>query len=249
MKSVAIMQPTFLPWVGYFDLLDHADEFVFLDNVQFEKQSWQQRNRILGPCGLEWVTVPVLTKGRFGQKICDVEIKTADFPAKHLRTIAHHYAKAPYFDVYWDELQSILLSVKDSPSLVRLNMNLVRWLSKCFLLEASFRLASDMQPEGGRSERLVDIIKALGASQYISPRGAAAYLKEDRHLFSEAGIHITFQNYEPHPYRQRYPGFVVGACALDILFNEGSAAGEIIRCGRRNLCQFNEVSCEKIDPV
>lgn len=243
------MQPTFLPWVGYFDLLDQVDEFVFLDNVQFEKQSWQQRNRILGPCGLEWVSVPVLTKGRFGQKICDVEIKRTDFPAKHLRKIAYHYARAPYFGDYWDELQSILLSVQVSPSLAQLNINLVRWLSKCFRLDASFRLASNMQPEGGRSERLVEIIKALDGSQYISPIGAAAYLKEDQYVFSQAGIHITFQNYEPRPYRQLYPGFVFGACALDILFNEGSAAGEIIRSGRRHFRQFNEVSCEKIDTV
>ncbi len=249
MKSVAIMQPTFLPWVGYFDLLDQACEFVFLDNVQFEKQTWQQRNRVLGPSGLEWVTVPVLTKGRFGQKISDAEIKTAEFPAKHLRTIAHHYAKAPFFDTYWDELQAILLSVETSPSLAQLNMNLVRWLSKCFQLDASFRLASEMQPEGGRSERLVAMINTLGAIQYISPLGAAAYLQQDQNVFSEAGINITFQNYEPQPYRQLHPDFVVGACALDILFNEGDAAGEIIRAGRRQLRQFNEVCCKKNDAV
>lgn len=249
MKSVAIMQPTFLPWVGYFDLLDQADEFVFLDNVQFERQSWQQRNRILGPSGLEWLIVPVLTKGRFGQKICDVEIKTADFPAKQLRTIAHHYSRTPYFGTYWDELQSILLSVQVMPSLAQLNMNLVRWLCKCFQLDASFRLASEMKPEGGRSERLVNIINALGGSQYISPIGAAAYLMDDQQVFSEAGIQVTFQNYEPHPYRQLYPGFVVGACALDILFNEGSAAGKNIRCGRRNLSQLDEVRSEKIDAI
>lgn len=239
------MQPTFLPWVGYFDLLDQVDEFVFLDNVQFEKQSWQQRNRILGPSGLEWVTVPVLTKGRFGQKICDVEIKTADFPAKHLRMIAHHYVRAPFFETYWDELQSIFLSVETSPSLAQLNMNLVRWLSKCFQLDASFRLASEMQPEGGRSERLVAMINTLGGTQYLSPLGAAAYLQQDQNVFSEAGINIMFQNYEPQSYRQLHPGFVVGACALDILFNEGAAAGEIIRSGRRHLRQFNEVCSEK----
>ena len=245
------MQPTFLPWSGYFELLDLADEFIFLDNVQFEKQSWQQRNRILGSNGFQWLTVPVLTKGRFGQKICDVEIeiKTADFPAKHLRTIAHHYARAPYFHTYWDELQSIFMSVQASPSLAQLNMSLVRWLSKCFQLDASFRLASNMKPEGGRSERLVSMINALGGSLYISPLGAATYLQQDQQTFSEAGIHIVFQNYDPRPYRQLRPGFVVGACALDILFNEGPASGEIIRLGRRHLRQFNEVCFEKIDTV
>lgn len=244
MASIAIMQPTFLPWVGYFDLVEQADEFIFLDNVQFEKQSWQQRNRILGQSGLQWITVPAMTKGRFGQKICDVEIKTADFPAKQLRAIAHNYAKTPFFNAYWAELEEILLSVKISPSLAKLNMNLIRWLSKCFKLDTSFRLASDMQPKGGRSERLVDMIKALGGTQYISPLGAASYLQHDRYVFSEAGIDIMFQNYVPQPYRQQYSGFVTGSCALDILFNEGGGAGEIIRAGRRQLRQFNEVFCE-----
>lgn len=243
------MQPTFLPWVGYFDLLEQVDEFVFLDNVQFEKQSWQQRNRILGSSGLEWITVPVHTKGRFGQKICDVEIKTTDFPAKQLRTISYHYAKAPYFNAYWDELQGILRGVEDSPSLAKLNMSLVRWLSKWFQLNTSFRLASEMQPEGGRSERLVAMINALGATHYISPLGAAVYLQQDEHVFSDAGIDILFQNYAPSPYKQLHSGFVPGACALDILFNEGPAAGEIIRSGRRQLRHFNEVFCEKKDVV
>lgn len=245
MKTVAIMQPTFLPWVGYFDLLDQVDEFVFLDNVQFEKQSWQQRNRILGPRGPEWVTVAVLSKGRFGQNISEVEIKTRDFPTKHLRTIAHHYTRTPFFGDFWDDLKSILMSVEASPSLAQLNMNLIRWMTKCFQLNASFRLASELQPEGGRAERLISLIKGLGGTRYISPLGAAAYLKLDEHLFSEAGIDIMFQNYEPAPYRQQHSGFVEGVSALDILFNEGADAGQIIRSGRRQLRHFNEVSCDK----
>jgi hypothetical protein len=249
MKSIAIMQPTFLPWVGYFDLLDQVDEFIFLDNVQFEKQSWQQRNRILGPSGLEWITVPVLSKDRFGQKICDVEIKIADFPVKHLKTIMHNYSKAPYFKDYWDQLQTILLSVKKDPSLLRLNMSLVCWLSKCFQIDTSFRMASEMQAADGRAERLITMIKAVGASYYISPIGAATYLQQDQHAFFEAGIDIMFQNYQPCPYRQLQPGFVVGTCALDILFNEGPAAGEIIRSGRSQLHQYKEFCCEKTNII
>lgn len=226
------MQPTFIPWVGYFDLLDQVNEFIFLDNVQFEKQSWQQRNRILATSGLEWITVPVLSKGRFGQKICDVKIKVADFPIKQIRTIAYHYSRAPFFNDYWEELQSIFHSNENSLS--QLNINLIRWLSNCFKLNASFKLASQMQCEGGRSERLIAMINLLGGKQYISPLGAEAYLQHDKHLFSESGIEIKFHNYEPEPYRQLYRGFVPFASALDILFNEGEAAGEIIRLGDAN---------------
>lgn len=235
------MQPTFLPWVGYFDLIAQADQFVFLDNVQFEKQSWQQRNRILSRVGLEWITVPVITKGRSGQRVCDVEIKAEDFPTKQLRTIQHHYARAPYFDCYWNNLRSIFECADHSPSLAKLNMYLIRWLSDCFQIQGSFKVASEMRPEGGRSERLVDIIKMLGATRYISPIGAATYLKQDRTVFSKAGIEIMLQNYQPQPYRQLQPGFTVGACALDILFNEGAGAGPLIKAGRQTLLRLNEV--------
>jgi hypothetical protein len=183
--------------------------------------------------------------GRFGQKVCDVEIKVADFPVKHLRTIMHNYSKALYFKDYWDELQNILLSVKTNSSLVQLNMRLILWLSKCFGIETNFRMASEMNPTSGRAERLVSIIKSVGASQYISPIGSATYLQQDQYAFSRAGIDIMFQNYEPRPYRQLQPDFILGTCALDILFNEGPAAGEIIRMGRSQLHQFKEFFCEK----
>lgn len=235
------MQPSFLPWVGYFDLIAQADEFVFLDNVQFEKQSWQQRNRILSRAGLEWITVPVITKGRSGQRICDVEIKAEGFPTKHLRTIQYQYARAPFFDCYWNDLCSIFERVDQSPSLAKLNMHLIRWLSDCFHIQGSFKVASEMRPEGGRSERLVEVIKMLGATRYISPIGAATYLKQDRTIFSKAGIEIMLQNYEPRPYRQLQPGFTAGACALDILFNEGTNAGSLIKAGRQTLLRFNKV--------
>lgn len=244
MKSVAIMQPTFLPWVGYFDLIDQADDFVFLDSVQFEKQSWQQRNRVLGHSGLEWITTPVMIKGRSRQKICDVEIKATNFPAKQLRTIKYHYERAPFFDRYWDELRSIFVSVDQSSSLAKLNMRLICWLSDCFQLKGNFKVSSEMCPERGRSDRLVEIITMLGASRYISPLGAAVYLKQDYAIFSEAGIEVRFQNYEPQPYKQLQPGFTGGTCALDILFNEGANAGSIIRAGRRDLSTFNEVCNE-----
>src|SRR5579864_5457599 len=105
--KVAISQPTYLPWLGYLDLIDQVDTFVLLDNVQFEKQSWQQRNRIKTPTGLQWLTVPVIFKGRFGQHIQDVEIRE-DFAAKHLRALELNYRRAQYFDQYFPALTTVL---------------------------------------------------------------------------------------------------------------------------------------------
>ena len=85
-KTVAIMQPSFMPWIGYFDLMDQVYTFIFLDNVQFEKQTWQQRNKIRTPNGLEWLTIPVKVSGKFGQNICDVEISVQQFPKKQIKS-------------------------------------------------------------------------------------------------------------------------------------------------------------------
>lgn len=244
MKTVAIMQPTFLPWVGYFDLIDLVHEFVFLDNVQFVKQSWQQRNRILGPKGLEWLTVPVFTSGRFGQKIFDVEIRSECFPDKQLRTIEHHYSRAPFFNHYWDELCSRFKSLEDNSSLASLNMLLIRWLSDSLQIDGNFHVASELGSEHGRSERLVDIIHTLGGDRYVSPIGATAYLKQDKTVFSSSGIEVMIHKYCPRPYKQLQPGFASGASAIDILFNQGADAGQIIRSGREGLWALNEISDE-----
>ena len=237
----AIMQPTFIPWVGFFDLIDQVDEFVFLDMVQFQKQSWQQRNRIIAPSGLEWLTVPVFIKGRFGQIISDVEIKKSDFPTKQLRTIHQHYSRAPYFNQYWDELQDIFLRGQEFGFLGSLNIKLIQWLSGIFGLSANFKIASEMDVANGRSLRLIDIITQLNCSEYVSPLGSAEYLKNDILLFEEAGINLVFQNYEPVAYCQQYCEFTPFASALDLLFNKGPDAVTLIRRGRSPDLQLNDL--------
>lgn len=229
----AIMQPTFLPWIGYFDLIDQADIFVFLDTVQFEKQSWQQRNRVRTPNGLEWLTVPVYITGRFGQTIREVEIKTDVFPEKQIKTLQCHYSKTPYFDEYWPELEAILHSAKQDRSLARLNMSFICWLAGLLGISSRFVLASDLNVENRRSERLVGILKNIGADRYLSPRGSMEYLLQDREVFAQAGIPILFQTFVHPEYRQRYAPFEIGASAIDMLFNEGAAGtAGLMRSGR-----------------
>src|SRR5271167_3263222 len=124
--KIAISQPAYLPWLGYLDLIDQVDTFVLLDNVQFEKQSWQQRNRIKTPAGLQWLTVPVMFRGRFGQLIRDVEIRDAEFWRNHLRAIELNYRRSLFFDRYFEELGSRL---KYTPGglLAELNGRLLEW--------------------------------------------------------------------------------------------------------------------------
>ena len=128
MTTVAIMQPTYLPWLGYFDLINRSDIFVFLDSVQFDKRSWQQRNRIKTLNGELMLTVPVITKGKFDQKICDVMVDISQrFEKKHFNSIHSNYKKSKYFEIYIQELEEIY-SIKIN-KLADLNIRLIKWLS------------------------------------------------------------------------------------------------------------------------
>jgi hypothetical protein len=230
--KVVIMQPTFLPWVGYFDLIDQADVFVFLDQVQFSKQSWQQRNRLRTPTGLEWITVPVMSKGKPGQSISEVEIDCRGFPEKQIRQVGFAYAKARHFERYFENLTEIMRDAARSQLLCSVSCELIRWLSREFGIDSKFVYSSELNVRGKRSELLVNILDTLGAQSYLSPAGSLEYLREDWSTFENAGVHVCFQNYEHPSYRQVYEPFIPSATALDLLLNEGSASMDIIRSGR-----------------
>ena len=229
----AIMQPTYLPWLGYLDLIDQVDTFVFLDDVQFEKQSWQQRNRIRTAAGLEWITVPALIKGRFGQEIRDVEMSGKDFVAKHTRKLTFAYGKAGFFGDYCEELSAILEECAASGKLCDLCITLVTWLCDKLGIDGRTVRSSRLDVSGKRSERLVNILQKAGATRYLSPIGSPDYLLEDRQIFSDHGISVEFQNYEHPVYQQVYQPFVPHASTVDLLFNEGPCSLDILRSGRR----------------
>jgi hypothetical protein len=226
------MQPTYLPWVGYFDLIDQSDVFVFLDQVQFSHQSWQQRNRVRTPKGLEWLTVPVRAGGRQGQTVREAEIADPGFARKHLRAIEMNYRKAPCFERYFPEFRDIL---REAPGrLAELNRRLILWLASRMGVEADFRTSSEMGAEGRRSRLLVGLCRQVDSRRYLSPAGARDYLQEDRAVFRDAGIRVWLQQYEHPEYRQVYAPFLPQASALDLLFNEGENAAAIMRGGRRS---------------
>ncbi|RME32381.1 MAG: hypothetical protein D6786_10750 [Gammaproteobacteria bacterium] len=228
---VAIMQPTYLPWSGYFDLMDQADCFVLLDDVQFSRQSWQQRNRILGPQGGHWLTVPVRRAGT-PQRILEVEIETTTpWRRKHRDAILQGYAGAPGMEVLRDFIEQSY--ARDWRYLVDLNLHFIRALRDHLGITTPLRRASELEVEhpAGRSDRLVELCRALGADQYLSPAGAWEYLGTGEAL-REAGIGLLYHDYTPVPYRQRAEGFVSFLSVLDLLLNEGPSSLEVIRRGR-----------------
>ncbi len=230
--KIAISQPTYLPWIGYFDLIDQVDAFVFLDDVQFEKQSWQQRNRIKTPTGLQWLTAPVIFRGRFGQPINEVEIRDSGFWRTHLRSIELNYRRARFFDRYFEEL-GFRLRCTEGTRLVDLNIRLIEWFMDALGIQTPLLISSRLEQAGKRTELLANICNLLDVTQYISPLGSAAYLLEQTDFPLGTDVELSFQHFEHPCYRQLFPPFCPQASVLDLIFNEGEDSLKILRSGRR----------------
>lgn len=243
MSRIAIMQPTYLPWIGYFDLMDDVDAFVFLDNVQFDKRSWQQRNRIRTGKGLEWLTIPVKVKGRYHQKINEVHIDNQpSFPDKHIRAVHMHYRGARYFDDYFAEFEEQLRRGAESTLLCELNIGLIKWAMRRLGIRTGCHRSSALGAAGKRSALLIDICQRLGADRYLSPMGALGYLTQERRLFDDSDISVFLRRYEHPVYPQMYEPFMPYACVLDMLFNLGDRALEVISSGRGQPMRLEEVT-------
>jgi WbqC-like protein family len=230
--KIAINQPTYLPWIGYFDLIDQVDLFVLLDQVQFVKQSWQQRNRIKTANGLQWLTIPVMCRGRFGQLIKDAEIRDPDFCRKHIRAIELAYRRSPYFTTYFPAL-SARLEELSSGLLADLNIGLIRLLMEFLGISTPLVRASALPVVGKRTQLLANICQLVGATEYVSPLGSAEYLIPEQALLCGRGTAIAFQHYQHPEYRQSHSPFESFASVLDLLFNCGPNALDIVRSGRR----------------
>jgi hypothetical protein len=232
-KSVAIMQPTYLPWIGYFSLIDQVDIFVFLDKVQFDKRSWQQRNRIKTAQGELFLSVPVQTKGKPFQKICDVLLdKTQHYPSKHLKAIENSYSKARYYAEYWSEMVEVFN--RDYKYLSDLNIALIQWFVEKLGIEVTFVKSRNLKSEGTKVELLVRICHEVGAGQYVSPLGSKGYIDKNN-IFRQEKIDLSYQNYTHPEYTQLHKQFVPYMSMVDLLMNEGRKSLEIMRLGKNEL--------------
>jgi hypothetical protein len=229
----AIGQPTFLPWIGWFDLVDQCDVMIILDDVQFSKQSWQQRNRVRTANGLEFISVPVKTAGRLFQRIIDCRLVDDRFVKKTIGTLQANYSRAPFFAETFAELARILQFGASTASLLELNCELILWMADKLGVTTSMIRASALAEPGRRGEHVAAICECAGAATYISPPGAEAYLNEDRAAFDRRGIVISIHVFEHPEYGQCFAPFMPYASALDLIFNAGPAAAEIMRRGRR----------------
>jgi hypothetical protein len=226
-KTAAIVQSCYVPWKGYFDLVQGADVFVLYDDVQYTRRDWRNRNRIKTAHGPKWITIPVQTKGRFEQRICDVEVSAPDWAERHFESIRHAYARAEYFDRYADELEALYESCAHEP-LTIINERFLRLLCKWLGITTTIIRSETFKAQGVKSDRLIDICTQLGATRYLSGPSAQAYLDES--AFNVAGIGVVWMDYAGYPeYRQLHPPFVHEVSVLDLLFNEGPGAPRYLK--------------------
>lgn len=227
MKTVAIVQSCYIPWKGYFDLIERADEFIFYDDRQYTKNDWRNRNRIKTPEGAQWLTIPISQSGRHGQRIDEATASDLRWPAKHWKAIAQNYSRAPAFDEYADLFEQLYASIND-PHLTVINGTFLRAICKVLGIPTTFSHSSDYPAEGKRSERVLSLCRAAGATRYLSGPRARGYLDES--LFREAGIEIEYIDYSHYPeYPQLYPPFDHAVTILDLIFNVGEDAQRYLR--------------------
>jgi WbqC-like protein len=223
-----IHQPEHLPWLGFLDKARRADVLVLLDSVQFRKNYFQNRNRVLTANGAVWVTVPVLTKGSSDQDIRDVQINTAGSPRwreKYWATAEQAYGKCQYWSRFSDDLRRCLWM--DTPSLAELNIGLIELLFRSFGIETKTMRSSEMAVSGARSELLFNICARIGADRYLSGVSGREYL--DCAQFEAAGIAVDFHEFHHPIYRQRFEPFVPCMSAVDLLFNHGPDSSRILQ--------------------
>ena len=218
---VSIMQPTYLPWIGYFDLISKADIFVFLDDVQFSRRSWQQRNRILLDGKETMLTIPIQNKGKREQLIKDVLVDdTQDWRTKHFRTLEQAYKKTPCGPKVLSVIKSHIYNSIDNLS--ELNQGIIKALSDELEIETSFKKSSDLNTHGKKSSKLFNICSNLNASSYFSPLGSKAYIEEEG-VFNRSSISVEYQNFTLQSYKQiNSKEFMPFLSIIDYLCNVGN---------------------------
>ncbi len=227
-KTIAILQPGYLPWLGFFDQLARSDVFVIYDDVQFDKHGWRNRNRIKSPAGPHWLTVPVLHSGKNSPPNLAVEIdNTQAWPRKQIGSIRQFYRGAPHLARYLPELEEML--ERRWTRLIDLDLAVTTLLTRWLDLERPLLRSSTLGLGGGQSQRLLNHCLHFGATRYLSGAAARDYL--DLALFARHGVEVIWQDY-PHPvYPQLHGPFVSHLSTLDLLLNCGEQSRSILSSG------------------
>ena len=221
-KTMVVLQSSYIPWKGFFDLIRHSDEFVIYDDAQFTRRDWRNRNLIKTAAGPQWISIPVEVKGKFNQKIKDTKIAAPDWQIQHFKTIQHAYARAPFFKFYSEQIEN-LYRTATSTYLSEVNYHFMSGICAILDIKANFRWSSEFKLAEDRNVRLASICQQAGATRYVSGPSAKAYLDES--IFHSLGISVDYFSYSDYPeYPQLHGQFCHEVSIIDLLLNVGPDA-------------------------
>jgi hypothetical protein len=221
-KTVAVVQSNYIPWKGYFDLINKVDEFILYDDVQYTRRDWRNRNKIKTKDGLRWLSIPVNARGNYFQPIKEITISEPSWKVRHWKTIASHYARARYFKEYEEILKDLYLGSTET-YLSQINYRFLTVICAILGIRTKLSWSMDYCPSGDKTEKLINLCKQVGATEYLSGPTAKSYIDEE--LLEQEGITLQYMNYSGYPeYNQLFPPFEHKVSIIDLIFNEGPNA-------------------------
>lgn len=226
MKSIAILQSNYIPWKGYFDMINMVDEFIMFDDAQYTKNDWRNRNKIQTSQGVQWLTIPA-RQVDLEQKIQDTKITDLKWNIKHWRSLVQNYSKSKYFNEYKGIFEKLYLESSEE-YLSKINYKFIAAVCQILEIKTELRWSSEFDLIDGQTEKLLGICKQAGATSYLSGPAAKDYFDED--LAAQEGIAVEWMDYSGYPeYEQLHQPFEHGVTILDLIFNEGPNATKFMK--------------------
>jgi hypothetical protein len=227
MKRIAISQSNYIPWKGYFDMIAKADEFVLYDDMQFTRRDWRNRNQIKTAHGIQWLSIPVMSKGNYSEPIKMIRIGDASWAAAHWKSIRLSYGRAPHFSEFAPKIEKLYSEAAALETLSEVNYLFLRGL--CDILQISTPISWSMNYDigEGKNEKLLNICRQAGATHYLSGPAAKNYI--DEAAFRAKGLAVEWMDYSQYSdYPQRFGEFTHAVSVIDVIFNCGDQAPRLV---------------------
>ncbi len=223
MKKIAILQSDYIPWKGYFDIINLVDEFILYDDMQYTRRDWRNRNQVKTVDGVKWLTIPVQSKGKYYQKINETLVVDHKWAKEHWMTLKFNYAKAPYFRKYEPLFEGLYQKAEKLDYLSEVNYLFLNEICKLLGITTKLSWSSDYPLAEGKTERLAKLVESAGGTYYLSGPSAKDYIVDE--VFEEAGITLEYMDYSGYPeYPQLHGAFTHNVSILDLLFMTGPKA-------------------------
>jgi hypothetical protein len=227
-KKVAIIQSNYIPWKGYFDIIQMVDEFMLFDEAQYTRRDWRNRNKIKTAQGAQWLSLPVQVKGKYHQRIDETVISDPAWIDDHLKIIRHHYARAACFKSHFPLLEALYRQTSGEIYLSKINDKLIRGICEILGITTRLTWSTDYVSIEGKTDRLISLCQQCGADEYVSGPSAKAYMDED--LFKRSGLKLTYIDYDGYPeYPQLYPPYDPYVSIIDLILHTGEDAPQYMK--------------------